>query len=168
MPQDTNSVKDFERVYKQYYTTMFYKALDWTLDEELAKDLVEDLFVDLWQRFDTIRIDEVSGWLNTTIRNKAINHYRHQKVEQKYEEEYLSVTSEIMDEEDGMHEERLKAIEMVIEEQPPQRKFIFDQCCLKGKTYKEVSEIVGIEITTVHKHVSKVYAALRIKLKGKN
>lgn len=168
MPQDTNSAKDFEHVYKQYYATMFYKALDWTLDEELAKDLVEELFVELWQRFDTIRMDEVAGWLSITIRNKAINHYRHRKVEQRYEDEYLAVTSEIMDEDEDVHEERLRAIEAVIEEQPVQRKFIFEQCCLKGKSYKEVAEIVGVEVTTVHKHVSKVYAALRIKLKGKN
>lgn len=158
-------IQDFEHVYKLHYTTVFYKALDWTLDEDVAKDLVEDVFVDLWHRFDTIRQDEVVGWLNVTVKNKAINYYRHKKVEQKYVDEYLAVTSEIMDEDDNVHEERLTAIEAVINEQPPQRRFVFDQCCLQGKTYKEVAQIVGVEVTTIHKHVSKVYAILREKLK---
>lgn len=161
MPKFTSKEQLFQQVYKQYYTSLFYKALDWTLDEEIAKDLVEELFVDLWQRIDDIRMNEVAGWLHTSIRNRAINHLRHVQVERRYEEEYIAVTTEIMDDDEGVHEQQLQAIESVINQQPPQRRFIFDQCCLQGKTYKEVSEIIGIEVSTVHKHVSKVYAELR-------
>lgn len=151
----------FEGVYKQYYTSLFYKALDWTLDEDIAKDLVEDLFAELWLRIDKIRVEDVAGYLNTAIRNRSVNYLRHEQVKRKYEDEYISVTSEIMDEPDDLHEERLKAVEKVISNQPPQRKFIFEQCCISGKSYKEVAEIVGIEVSTVHKHISKVYASLR-------
>lgn len=161
MRQATNKDKEFESVYKQYYTPLFYKALDWTLDEDVAKDLVEDLFTDLWLKMDTIRMSEIAGYLHTSIKNKAINYLRHRQVEMKYEEDYITVMSEIMDEKDDVHEERLKAIEQTIKEQTPQRRFIFEQCCIEGKTYKEVSEIVGIEVSTVHKHISKVYSELR-------
>ena len=140
---------------------MFYKALDWILDEEIARDLVEDVFVDLWTKFDSVRMDEVAGLLHTSLRNRVVNRMRHEKVERRYEEEYINTVSEIMDESDEVHEERLRVVEDVIEAQPSQRRFIFSQCCLAGKTYKEVSEIVGIEVSTVHKHISRVYRELR-------
>lgn len=161
MQKLTNTEKKFEEVYKRYYTPLFFKALDWTLDEEIAKDLVEDLFVDLWQKMDQIRMEDIAGFLHTSIKNRAINHLRHQQVVRKYEDEYISVTTEIMDEDDVVHEEQLRVVEDVIEEQPPQRKFIFEQCCIEGKSYKDVSEIVGIEVSTIHKHVSRVYSELR-------
>ncbi len=165
MAKAANKEKDFERIYKQYYTQLYFKALDWTLDEEIAKDLVEELFTDLWTKFDSLRLNEISGFLHTSIKNRAINHLRHRQVEMKYEDEYLAVTTEIMDESDEVHEERLKMLEAVIDEQPAQRRFIFNQCCIEGKSYKEVSEIVGVEVSTVHKHISKVYAELRKILK---
>lgn len=140
---------------------MFYKALDWTLDEDLAKDLVADLFADLWQRFDQVRIEEVGGLLHTSLRNRVVNMMRREKVKRKYDEEYINTTSEIMDEPDDVHEEQLRKVEQVIEEQPTQRQFIFRQCCIEGKSYKEVSEIVGVETSTIHKHISRVYKEIR-------
>lgn len=140
---------------------MFYKALDWTLDEEIAKDLVADLFADLWQKYDQVRQDEVVGLLHISLRNKVVNMMRHDKVKRKYDEEYINTTSEIMDEADDVHEEQLRQVERVIEEQPAKRQFIFRQCCLEGKSYKDVSEIVGVETSTIHKHISRVYMELR-------
>lgn len=159
--QSRNRKNEFEQVYKKYYTQLFYKALDWTLDEDIAKDLVGELFADLWQKFDDVRVEDVAGLLHTALRNKVVNMMRHEKVKRRYDEEYISTTSELMDEPDEVHEEQLKKLERVIEEQPVQRKFIFKQCCIEGKSYKEVSEIIGVEVSTVHKHVSRVYKELR-------
>ncbi len=159
-----NKERDFEKVYRKYYTQLFYKALDWTLDENAARDLVGDLYADLWERIDSIRMDEVAGFLNTALRNRVINYLRHLQVERKYEDEYVAVMNEIMEEPDDIHERQLKLVEQVLSEQTAQRRFIFEQCCIEGKTYKEVSAIVGIEVSTVHKHISKVYSELRERL----
>lgn len=157
----SKKVNTFELVYKKHYTWLFHKALDQTLDEELSKDLVEEVYMDLWQKFDDIRLEEVTGLLRTMMRNKLANHFKHLQVARKYETEILSTETELWSENDEEYEERLKRINAVIDEQPPQRKFIFEQCCLRDKSYKEVSELVGVEISTIHKHVSRVYAELR-------
>lgn len=140
---------------------MFYKALDWILDEDIAKDLVAEVFADLWQRFDSVRMEEIGGLLHTSLRNKVVNMMRHDKVKRKYDEEYINTCSELMEEPDDVHEQQLKEVERVIDEQPAQRQFIFKQCCIEGKSYKEVSEIMGVEVSTIHKHVSRVYKELR-------
>lgn len=159
-----NKEKEFEKLYRKFYTQLFYKALDWTLDEDVARDLVSDLYTDLWERIDSIRMDEVAGFLNKSLRNRAINYLRHIQVERKYEDEYIAMMTEIMEEPDDIHDRQLKLVEKVLSEQTVQRRFIFEQCCIEGKTYKEVAAIIGIEVSTVHKHVSKVYSELRKKL----
>lgn len=161
MSTNTNKIKAFEHVYKSYYTWLFHQALDQTLDEELAKDFVEEVFVDVWNKFDTIRLDEVTGLLRMMMRNKVINHFRHQQVVKRYEDDIFSAGAETSDGHDDEYEERLRMVNTIIDEQPPQRRFIFEQCCLHEKSYKEVAELVGVEVSTIHKHVSRVYAELR-------
>ena len=153
--------KAFEAVYRAHYTSLFYKALDWTLDDDTAKDLVEDVFADLWTRFDNIRMEEVGGLLHMALRNRAINRLRHESVKRRYEDAYISTVAEIMDEPDEVHEQQLQLMRRVIDAQPPRRRHIFTQCCLEDKTYKEVAESIGVEASTVHKHISRVYKELR-------
>lgn len=165
MSANTKKVETFEYVYKNYYTWLFHQALDQTLDEELAKDFVEEVFVDLWHKFDHIRQEEVAGLLRRLMRNKLANHFKHLEVVRKYETEVTAIETDFWDGNDDEYEERLRQINEVIDSQPPQRRFIFEQCCLKDKSYKEVAELVGLEVSSIHKHMSRVYAELRTMVK---
>lgn len=151
----------FEQIYKKHYIWLFRKALDRTLDEELAKDIVEEAFVDVWHKMDQVRQEEVRGLLLTLVRNKIVNHYKHQQVERRYESEVMHLESEIWEEPEDVYEERLRLINHTLDAQPAQRRFIFEQCCLHGKSYKEMAETMNLKVTTIHKHVSRVYAELR-------
>ena len=43
--------KEFEKVYTEYYTRLYYFALHIVGDEEAAKDLLNDVFTGLWKGF---------------------------------------------------------------------------------------------------------------------
>lgn len=162
MSTDKNKITAFEHVYKSCYTWLFYQVLDYTLDEEVARDMVEEVFVDLWSKFDNIRQEEAVGLLRKLVRNRLVNYSKHQLVVKKYEDEVRLTSNEIQEEdEDELYEERLRQVYAVMDRQPPQRRFIFEQCCLKDKSYKEVAELIGVEVSTIHKHISRVYAELR-------
>lgn len=165
MSTDTNKIATFEHVYKSCYTWLFHQALDQTLDEELARDMVEEVFVDLWKKFDNIRQEEAAGLLRKLMRNRLVNYFKHQQVVRKYEDEMRFTSNETLEEDDELYEERLRQVNAVMDSQPPQRRFIFEQCCLRNKSYKEVAELIGVEVCTIHKHVSRVYAELRAMVK---
>lgn len=157
----------FERLYKDNYTVLFYRALDIVEDEDVAADLVESLFADIWERFDQVRADEAPKYLMKSLKNKCVSYLRHKAVERKYEQQFLQMKEEMADEDDEVHEERLRIVDEVIESQTAQRKFVFQQCCLEGKSYGEVAAILNLSVSSIHKHVSKVYAELRKSLFGR-
>ena len=150
-------------MYKKYYTWLFHQALDLTLDAELSKDFVEDVYVVVWQKFSKIRWDEIQGLMRTLMRHKVANYFKHRQVEKRYEMEMRAHAIGLCGDDDDIYEERLRQINAIIDAQPPQRRFIFEQCCLGEKTYKEVASLMGLEVSTIHKHVSRVYAELRKK-----
>ncbi len=158
-------VKTFEQVYKNYYTWLFHQALDMTLDPELARDFVEDVYVIVWQRFDTISLEKMQGLLRTLMRNRVVNYFRHRQVEMKYELDMRANATGFYSDDDDTYEERLRQVTAIIDAQPPQRRFIFEQCCLRNKSYREVAALLGLEVSTIHKNVSRVYAELREKVK---
>lgn len=153
--------KAFEEVFKRNYKPLLYRALDRIDDEEVAKDIVGGLFADIWQDFDNVRLEGVDVYLRRILHNRCINHLQHQTVERKYQDYYLNVKGSILEEPDDLHEERMQIVNSVIDSLPPQRRFIFEQCVIEGKSYKEVAEIVSLQVSSIHKHISKTYAMLR-------
>ena len=50
-------------------------------------------------------------------------------------------------------DEKLVALESTIQNIPPQRQQVFRLCKLEGKSYKEVSELLGISVSTISDHI---------------
>ena len=146
---------------------LFYKALYWVEDEEVAKDLVSELFADLWKSYERIRHYKIGPYLFTAIKNKSLNYLRHQKVECANRDAYIRMKEEILSDSELL-EQRLQKIQEVIDGQTPLTKFVFEACYYENKTYQEVSEILAVSVSAVHKHISKMMAALRAELLGKD
>ena len=158
---------EFEALFKKWYMSLFYKALDWVEDEEVAKDLVSELFADLWKSYERIRHYKIGPYLFTAIKNKSLNYLRHQKVECANRDAYIRMKEEILSDSELL-EQRLQKIQEVIDGQTPLTKFVFEACYYENKTYQEVSEILAVSVSAVHKHISKMMAALRAELLGKD
>jgi RNA polymerase sigma factor (sigma-70 family) len=52
-------------------------------------------------------------------------------------------------------EQNLQVLHRAIEDLPPQRQQVFRLCKLEGKTYREVSELLGISESTISDHIVK-------------
>ena len=154
---------EFEALFKEWYTPLFYKAVDWVEDEEVAKDLVSELFADLWKSYDRIRHYQMAPYLFTAIKNKSLNHLRHRKVECDNRAAYARMKEEMLGDSELL-EQRLAKMQEVIERQTPLTQFVFEACCYENKTYQEVADSLSVSVSAVHKHVSKMMAALRAAL----
>jgi len=58
-------------------------------------------------------------------------------------------------------EENLAILQKAIESLPPQRQQVFRLCKLEDKSYKEVSELLGISVSTISDHIVKGTKSVR-------
>lgn len=150
----------FEALFKANYNILFYKAFDLVEDEELARDIVSEVFAQLWERYESLQDQQVVSYLHRSVVNRSLDCLRHKRVVQTYAEE--NPASELdEDEYSELKEEQLEYLKVVLEKLPAQKRNIFEQCYFGEKKYKEVADIMNINISTVHKYMVSVFAFLR-------
>lgn len=158
-------ILDFRKTFDEYYHTLVLFARRFRLCEEECESIVQDSFVALWEnREDFPDYLSVRAYLYTTVRGKALNILRHQKIKT----DYLSVYGP----DDALEESQMKA---VIEEEtqrllfsaihalPEQaRKIILLN--LEGKTNQEIAQVLHLSVDTIKFHKKNAYKILREEL----
>lgn len=80
----TLSDEDFEIIYKTYYSRLYYYTFQFITDEENSKDIVNDVFEKIWIQRHELKLETLSSYLYTLVRNRCLDYLRHKKVEQQY------------------------------------------------------------------------------------
>ncbi|MCD7941346.1 MAG: hypothetical protein LUH50_15555 [Bacteroides intestinalis] len=57
MSNDIITTQDFERLFREYYSRLYYFAYDYVEDIETSKDIVSEVFATVWS--------EGNGWKET-------------------------------------------------------------------------------------------------------
>ena len=78
---DNNS---FIAIYNRYWDKLFLSCYRRVKDKAVAEELVQDLFLKLWQKRDTVNIDQLENYLFSSIRNATIDHLKKEMVADKY------------------------------------------------------------------------------------
>lgn len=161
MDDGTAYSKEFEELFKENYSRLFYFALDWVEDEEAAKDIVSDMFSDVWADYARLRSLNLKTYITTAVRNRSINYLKHQSVDKNYRDYVIKQKETAFDEDIDTQEENLKIIEKVLESLTPQTRTIFEQCYFEGKKYKEQAAEMNISVSAINKHMVKAFDAFR-------
>jgi RNA polymerase sigma-70 factor, ECF subfamily len=77
-------MNDFEVLYRLHRDAVFRFAVRCIGRRDLAEELTGDAFVALYRHLDTIDSSQLPSWLFTTVRNRAIDHWRRTAIEQEY------------------------------------------------------------------------------------
>lgn len=161
-----NKTSEFEQFFKENYTRFFYFALHILDDEEVSRDIVADAFEYAWKNF---RKSDVGNWqtyIYSYIRNKCVDHFRHQSVKEKYADLYLQTTQEAdvgYEEQD----ERVEALQTILATLTPQTRLVLQECYINRKKYKEVADDLEISTNTVKKHIIKALKTIREEIAKK-
>lgn len=116
----------FQMLFKDYYASLVMYAMHY-VRQEVAEDIVQDLMTLLWEKdtyFDSI--SAFHSFIYLFIRNRSINHLKHQKAELNYinyrQGESISDESEVFQ---VMEEEIYRIFFNVIDQLPERCKEIF-------------------------------------------
>jgi RNA polymerase sigma-70 factor (ECF subfamily) len=158
---DTNA---FEQIYRSYSNRLFGNLLKLLRSETEAQEILQEAFLKIWQNRAQIDPERsFRSYLFKIAENKVFDHFRKAALEKRAQIQ-LSRASDIDNSlVDSMllDKENLQVLTKAIDKLPPQRRQVFILVKLQGKTYKEVSEQLGISASTISDHIVKATKSIR-------
>jgi RNA polymerase sigma-70 factor (ECF subfamily) len=157
----------FTEIYNRFYGLLFIHASRRLNDDEEAKDVVQQLFESLWIKRSQVEADgNLSAYLYTAIRNRILDVFSHQKVENKY----VDSLQNFMDQDHILTDYRVREKQMaaLIEQEiaalPPKMREIFVLSRKENKSHKEIAAELGLSELTVKTQVKKALRILKSRL----
>ena len=157
--------KAFAIIFKIFSDDVIKKILYTIKDEELSVELMQQIFVKLWKNKESLGItyENFSFYINRMVASVCIDHLR-KDIRTRNLLNNLSSTEhhyESSVEDIYLYKEGLSILEEAISLLPPQRKEIFTLCRLEGHSYTEVSEMLGISVSTVSNQLVSATKTIR-------
>lgn len=151
----------FLEVFHSTKKKLYNFVLKMTFDKMLTEDIVQDVYLKFFESIDYLHsLPSAEIWLFTTARNEIYQYYRKKKV---HTDKYNPVDIDALDIRSG------EAVEDDIERQdirshiiqelifiPPEQKEVFLLREYGGFSYKEISDMMGIDIELVKSRLHKV------------
>jgi RNA polymerase sigma-70 factor (family 1) len=157
----------FEQLYRIYSLQIFRKILSLVKEEEIAEELLQDVFLRIWEKRESIDPEKsFRSYLYCIAQNLVTDLFRRAAYDRKLLDHLVVATTELY----NPIEDRLDLIdgETVLQQAlnslSPQRRKIYMLCKIDGKSYKEISSLLGISTSTINDHVVKGTKSLKMYL----
>ena len=159
------TIAELDIRFEQFYAANFPRVKNFakllTKSEEDAEDIAQNIFLKLWTRPELWQDQEtMTGYLYTVTRNEIFNLFKHQKVEQEYEDKVLKaqLLGELCDEDSSLlenlyYKEVLMLIRMTLSQLPDRRRRIFEMSRFENMSNNEIAEKLNISVRTVEHHI---------------
>jgi RNA polymerase sigma-70 factor (family 1) len=154
----------FTQLYHVYSEGLYLSLLKLIKSRTLAQEKLQEIFILIWEKRETINIQSsFSSYLYRIGENKVIDFFREAKRDQKLYSQLKAAASEqyAYPERDLSSLEDTGLLQEALETLPPQRKRVFEFCKLQGKSYHEVSQLLGISSSTINDHIVKATRSIR-------
>ena len=137
---------------------MYYKCGD--MDQ--AEDLVQNAFVELWKRCADILFKKAKSYIYKACHNSFLNQIAHKKVMMKFEKNVAQNDTNNESPDYLMEVDEFKVkLEMAISDLPSKEREVFLLSRIDKKTYREISDVIGITVKAVERRMSKALLQLR-------
>ena len=172
------TIAELDIRFEQFYAANFPRVKNFakllTKSEEDAEDIAQNIFLKLWTRPELWQDQEtMTGYLYTVTRNEIFNLFKHQKVEQEYEDKVLKaqLLGELCDEDSSLlenlyYKEVLMLIRMTLSQLPDRRRRVFEMSRFEGLSHKEIADKLNLPLGTVKSRIFFARKELQNKLDG--
>ena len=155
----------FKSVFDLYFNALCSFGNRYVQDAFIVEDLVQDTFIGLWnKKNDFEHINALKAFLYTTVRNKCLNHLKHQLVLKKRDEDLiLELESNRISSEQIIVEETFNQLFQEIKNLPKASQEVM-LLALNGLKNQEIADELGITINTVKTQKKIAYSKLKNRI----
>jgi RNA polymerase sigma-70 factor (ECF subfamily) len=161
-------IKTFERIFREYYSSLYQYAFSITGQKEQAEEIIQDIFYVIWKDREKIQIfRSLQSYLYKSVRNRSLQYLEHLQVRNQYCENmaYQTITTAEPTPGEILEQKELeKILTQTINKLPERCRQIFQMHRIKGKKNREIAESLSISIKTVEAEMTKAYRILRKEL----
>lgn len=157
----------FTEIFSRFGSLLFSITQRRLNDKELSKDLIQEVFADLWEKRLTLHVPgNLQSFLITVIKNRILNHYKHQKVTQKYIDQFQQFLNTAENKTDYLlrHNNFSALIEQEVAALPEKMQAVFELSRKEHMNRKEIANTLGIPQETVNSRMRHALKILRSKL----
>ncbi len=158
------SEQAFEKIYRAYSTRLYGNLLKLVKLTPEAQEMLQDVFMKIWVNRKNINTEKsFRSYLFKIAENQVYDFFRKAARDKRKEAQLIALATN----DDMAVDELLQAaeksvfLEKAIGSLPPQRQQVFRLCKLEGKSYQQVSELLGISVSTISDHIVKATKAIR-------
>lgn len=161
----TGSNDAFSEIYNKYWDKTFMQAYDRLKDIKQSQDLTQDIFIRLWERRETLDIQNLPAYLNTAVRNNVFKLVANHKIN----EDFYNIAERLLPYSSAadhrlITDELIKAFHSLVESMPPQRKKIFQLRYEQNLKTGAIAQQLNITQKTVQNHLLSSYKDIRFLL----
>ncbi|MCX6214152.1 RNA polymerase sigma-70 factor [Spirosoma sp.] len=163
----TGDENAFREIYLRYWKKLFSIARHKIQALDAVEELVQDIFLRLWERRESLQIDQLDAYLFTAVRYACINHIKSTLVKEKhadYAYVHYNDASYATDEQLDL-DELMDAVEQQLNDLPEKTRQIFRLNRLEYQSVKEISTSLKVPERTVEYHISQAIKSLRVYLR---
>lgn len=158
----------FQAVYNKYWNELFKVSKKRLQSDDAAAEVVQDIFVDLWERRENLKIENLDRYLFTAVKYKVIDQIR-SKLNRKESSDPIAedMLSYFDDQADNnlAFEDLSSAVEKILIHLPSKTRDIFRMSRLENHSVREISSLLNIPERTVEYHITQSLRLLRAHLK---
>ncbi len=155
----------FVEIYRRNWRIMFNAAYKRLGDETQCEDLVQNIFVDLWERRQTILIENLSAYLQTAVRFQVIKYSTRLRSTSPLVEHFENIFISPLKSEDALLESEIAGlVSLWIDALPEKRREAFVMYYLEGQSTSQIAETLGITQKTVQNQIASASASIRSQL----
>lgn len=173
--------QQFKELFLSEYGRMYKAAYILLGDEDEAKDVVQDIFAKLWAGTVTIKEESQRTFLLTCVRNRCLNELSSKSHRARSNGRVVRFEGNAniiarRRQNNGLHEfvdsesddELIEAVNRYVDERlTPQTSRIIKMHFNEDQSYKEISNSLGISLSTVNKHIVQGLRKLRSTFKNR-
>lgn len=156
--------KVFEQLYTSHSRTLYNFIYYKCGNQAQAEDLVQEAFVKLWNNCAKVLFEKAKSFVYTVANNLFLNEVAHAKVVLKYKQtpskDRTNENPEFVLEEKEFMEKLQNAISNLTEAQ--REVFLLNR--IDKKTYREISELLGVSVKAIEKRMHGALVKLREQL----
>jgi RNA polymerase sigma-70 factor (ECF subfamily) len=154
-----------EAAYRQHAGAVFRFALRCVGRRDLAEDLTSDAFLALQRNLAGVELGQLPSWLFRVVKNRAIDHWRRQKVERRYVEQRETEPEPTVEDDP---QPVLPASLLASRSLKPVHRLCLTLRYLQGMTRSEIADRLGLSETQVKGHIQYARTLLRRELEGRD